>query len=142
MGGACWEGGEGVSSGAGPTRGGSGTLVLGRDWSPGGAGPGGGLRGVIGLRGRAGRRAQAPGSAVGGLGSLGGTQRAAVPAAPCRSAASSGARFSRTTSSRVRPVTWRAAGRGHSLEGPAGNGDHKEGGVWGPGEGYLRGGTR
>lgn len=57
------------------------------------------------------RRAQAPGPEF-GLGSVGGGERAAVLPAPCRSAASSGARFSRTTLSRVRSVTsGRTAGR-------------------------------
>lgn len=57
------------------------------------------------------RRTQAAGPES-GLGSVGSGGRAAVPPAPCHSAASSGARFSRTTLSRVRSVTsGRTAGR-------------------------------
>lgn len=78
--------------------------MSGRDWLPGGAaserpGPAGIREGLV-----LARRAQVPG-AESGLGSVGGGGRATVPPAPCRSAASSGARFSRTTLSRVRTVT-------------------------------------
>ena len=85
--------------------------ISGRDWLPGGAaserpGPAGIREGLV-----LARRAQVPGPES-GLGSVGGGGRATVPPAPCRSAASSGVRFSRTTLSRVRTVTsGRTAGR-------------------------------
>ena len=69
-------------------------------------GPGGVREGLV-----LARRTQAA-DPESGLGSVGGGGCAAVLPAPCRSAASSGARFSRTTLSRVRSLTsGRTAGR-------------------------------
>lgn len=98
--------GEGIVSGSGPYRAPS---APGQDWFLGGGG----------ASGRGARRL--PVICVCGLRSVRGSEREAILSASCRSAASSGARFSRTTLSRVQSVTfWEGRGaRAHISGGVA-----------------------